>query len=189
MCFAVGKGNTFGVVDVEGGQVGDLVAFNRYDLHERLDQSRTRINNWKYRISVGDPVYSNKNNGMLTIIEDKVGIHDLTFPGCSSFAYETLLRVGKKKGCIENLTDALNQELNDHFETFEIPSPFTLFMNVEYDLKSNQPKILPAASKADDYVKLRSVMDCIITVSSCPDDITDCNLGKVKPLEVRIDSD
>jgi uncharacterized protein len=119
---------------------------------------------------------------------DRVGIHDLTFPGYSSFAYETLLKVGKKKGCIENLTDALNQELNNRFETFEIPPPFTLFMNVEYDLKSNQPKILPAASKAGDYVKLRSDMDCLVAVSSSPDDITDCNRGRVKPLEVRIDS-
>ncbi len=185
IAFNLNKGDFFQVVDIEGGQVGDLVAFNRADLLEKLDQSRTRINNWKYRISVGDPVYSNKNNPMMTIIEDKVGIHDLTFPGCSSFAYEKLLKVGKRKGCIENMTEALNREL-PRFETSDIPPPFTLFMNVEYDLKSNQPKILPAASKKGDYVELRADMDCIVALSSCPDDVTDCNQGKVKPLEIRI---
>jgi len=183
--FHVKKGDAFQVVDIEGGQVADLVAFNQNDLSEKLDQSRTRIINWKYRISISDSVYSNMNNRMMTILEDKVGIHDLTFPGCSSFVYEKLLKVGKRNGCIENLTDALIREGNN-IKAFEIPAPFSLFMDVEYDLKSNLPKINPAASKASDYVDMRADMDCLVAVSSCADDVTDCNHGKVKPLEIRI---
>ncbi len=183
--FVVKKGNFFRVIDVQGGQVADLVAFKLDDMSERLDQSRTRINNWKYRISVGDPVYSNMNNWMMTILEDKVGIHDLTFPGCSSFAYEKILKVGKKNGCIENLAEALNKEGNN-LKTFEIPAPFSLFMDVEYDLRSNVPIIKPAASKAGDFVGMRAEMDCLVAVSSCADDVTDCNHGKCKPLEIKL---
>ncbi|MFI5419362.1 MAG: DUF1989 domain-containing protein [Nitrososphaerales archaeon] len=185
IAFDVKRGESFLVIDVEGGQVADLVAFNENDLTEKLDQSRTRINNWKYRISAGDPVYSNKNNTILTILEDKVGIHDLTFPGCSTFAYEKILKVGKRNGCIENLTEALVKH-GHNFKTFEIPAPFSLFMDVEYDLKSNSPVIKPAPSSSGDYVKLRSEMDCLVAVSSCADDVTDCNHGRVKPIEVRI---
>jgi len=183
--FVVKKGNVFRVTDVEGGQVADLVAFKHKDQSEKLDQSRTRINNWKYRISVGDPVYSNKNNSMMIIIEDKVGIHDLTFPGCSSYAYEKILKVGKRNGCIENLTEALNEEGNN-LKTFEIPAPFSLFMDVEYDLRSNEPRINPAASKAGDFVGIRAEMDCLIAVSSCADDVTDCNHGMCRPLKIKI---
>jgi uncharacterized protein YcgI (DUF1989 family) len=185
IAFHVKRGYSFLVIDIEGGQVADLVAFNENDLAEKLDQSRTRINNWKYRISVGDSVYSNKNNPMLTILEDKVGIHDLTFPGCSAFAYEKILKVGRRNGCIENLTEALIKEGRD-LKPFEIPAPFSLFMDVEYDMKSNSPIIKPAASSSGDYVELRSEMDCLLAVSSCADDITDCNHGKLKPLKIRI---
>ena len=179
MAFHVKRGDSFRVMDIEGGQVADLIAFNEKDLSEKLDQSRTRINNWKYRISVGDLVYSNKNNPMLTILEDKVGIHDLTFPGCSSFAYEKILKVGKRNGCIENLAEALMRE-GINLEPFEIPPPFSLFMDVEYDTKSNVPVIKPAASHSGDYVDMRSEMDCLIAVSSCADDVTDCNHGKTQ---------
>ncbi|MDA4131173.1 MAG: urea carboxylase-associated family protein [Thaumarchaeota archaeon] len=184
IAFRVKSGKSFRVIDIQGGQVADLIALNEKDLSEKLDQSRTRINNWKYRISVGDSVYSNKNNPMLRILEDKVGIHDLTFPGCSTFAYEKILKVGKRDGCIENLTEALFKKGVD-LRTFEIPAPFSLFMDVEYDMKSNSPVIKPAASKPGDYIDLRSEMDCLVAVSSCADDVTDCNHGKVKPLEIR----
>jgi uncharacterized protein YcgI (DUF1989 family) len=185
IAFIVTRGDILRVIDSEGGQVADLVAFSKNDLSERLDQSRTRINNWKYRVTTGDRIYSNKDNVMFEIGEDKVGIHDLTFPGCSTFAYERLLKVGKRKGCLENLSDAL-RHFGYKLSPSDIPSPFSLFMDVEYDLKSNTPKINPAASKAGDYVDMRVEMDCVVAISSCADDVTNCNHGRCKPLEVSI---
>jgi uncharacterized protein len=183
--FVANRGDVVRVIDLEGGQVADLVAFMKSDLSEKLDQSRTRINNWKYRISTGDSIYSSKNRVMFTITDDKVGKHDLTFPGCSTFAYEQILKVGPRNGCIENLCSALNSagwKLASH----EIPPPLSLFMDVEYDLESNVPKINPAPSKAGDFVDLKAKESCVVAVSSCADDVTDCNHGRCKPLEIRI---
>src|SRR5947209_3969074 len=90
--FLAKPGKIVRITDVEGGQVADFVAFVDGDKNEKLDQSRTRINNWKYRISTGDKIYTNKNNIIFTILDDKVGVHDLTFPGCSSYAYEQILK-------------------------------------------------------------------------------------------------
>ncbi len=183
--FFVEKDEIMRVIDLEGGQVADVIVYAREDISEKLDQSRTRINNWKYRISTGDVVYSNRNNAMFTIVDDRLGIHDLTFPGCSTFAYEKILKVGKRDGCIENLHQALNAE-GFNLKEWEIPPPFSLFMDVEYDSKSNTPRINPAPSRAGEYVDMKAIMDCIVAVSSCADDVTECNHGRCKPLEVRV---
>ena len=66
----VKKGQHIRFIDVEGGQIGDLVLFNANDLSERFNQSRTRSNPGKYLISTGDHLYSKFNNIMLTIVED-----------------------------------------------------------------------------------------------------------------------
>jgi uncharacterized protein len=183
--FVANQGNVVRVTDLEGGQVADFVAFIESDFSEKLDQSRTRINNWKYHVSTGDTIYTNKNRAMFTIVDDKVGIHDLTFPGCSTYAYEKILKVGSRNGCIENLCNALNSG-GWKLKQDEIPPPFSLFMDVEYDLKSNVPKIKPAPSRAGDFVDLKANENSVVALSSCADDVTDCNHGRCKPLEIRI---
>jgi len=183
--FSVKRGEVIKVIDSFGGQVVDFVCFNAQDTSERIDQSRTRINNWKYRISTGDSIYTNRNNQIFSILEDTVGIHDLTFPGCSSYAYEHLLKNKAKKGCVENLIESLGQV---GLSLSDIPPPISFFMEVEYDLKSNVPVIKPAPSKSGDYITLRAEMDCIAAASSCADDITDCNHGKCKPVEIHVAS-
>lgn len=54
-----------------GAQVADLVCFSAVDYKERFSQAKTRIQNWKVRISVGDVLVSNRNNIMFAIV--KVG--------------------------------------------------------------------------------------------------------------------
>jgi len=181
--FEAKRGQIIRLTDVKGGQVADFVAFVARDKGEKLDQSRTRINNWKYRISTGDKIYTNRNNILFTILDDKVGIHDLTFPGCSSYVYEHLLKVGPRKGCIENLADSLRKW---NIGWSEVPAPLSFFMEVEYSLKTNEPKINPAPSKPGDFVDLLVEKDSIVAISSCADDVTECNHGKCKPILVEI---
>ena len=64
---------------ITGKSIVDFVAFNLHDLQERFDQARTKTNQVKIFISIGDVLYSKRNNPMLTIVEDtfKEGRHDL----------------------------------------------------------------------------------------------------------------
>ena len=38
--------------------------------------------------------------------------------------------------------------------------------------------VAAAPSKKDDYIELRAEADCLVAVSACADDVTDCNNGK-----------
>ncbi len=65
--FTIKKGQR---LRVAGRTVVDFVAFNLNDLRERFDQARTKTNQAKIFISIGDQLISKLNNPMLTIIED-----------------------------------------------------------------------------------------------------------------------
>src|SRR5262249_60630198 len=55
----------------------DFVAFNRDNLQERFDQARTKANQGKIYLSMGDQLLSKVNNPMMTIVEDTFkGHHD-----------------------------------------------------------------------------------------------------------------
>src|SRR6202043_2314401 len=79
--------NTGFAFDLEKGQsvritsqtIIDFVCFNRENLRERFDQARTKANQRKIFISIGDSLISKLNNTMMTITEDtfKEGHHDL----------------------------------------------------------------------------------------------------------------
>src|SRR5215208_2797974 len=97
-------GQVLRVIDVEGEQVADLVAFNRDDPGEALAQNFTRMNNDKADLAVGDHLYSNRNTPMLAIEEDTVGVHDLLYAPCNSFYYQHHFGIESKTGCREHLT-------------------------------------------------------------------------------------
>src|SRR5699024_737349 len=159
----VKKGETLRVIDVKGTQVADFVCFNEHDDSEFFSQSKTRLNNLKSRITTDDLLFSNLNNVMFSIVEDKVGLHDLTFAPCSSYYYEKVAKVGPRNGCYENLAIALKPYSID--KTM-VPDPFNIFMhtniNDNYELTIHRP-----ISKQGDYIDLRAEMDCLVAVTSC----------------------
>ena len=63
--FIVKKGQR---IRVNAGSIVDFVVFNLDNLRERFDQARTKANQRKIYVSVGDVLYSKSNNVMMTII-------------------------------------------------------------------------------------------------------------------------
>ena len=88
IAFTVQKGHTIRVIDLEGGQVSDLVCFARQDIEEYLSSGRTIDYNEKLFLSTGDILYSNRSNPMITIIDDPVGKHDFLNYRCTPIAVE-----------------------------------------------------------------------------------------------------
>ena len=84
---------------ITGKSIVDFVAFNLHDLQERFDQARTKTNQVKIFISIGDVLYSKRNNPMLTIVEDtfKEGRHDLQKGMCSRKRFEMVARGASKE--------------------------------------------------------------------------------------------
>jgi hypothetical protein len=73
--FILKKGQRLKVVDIEGEQVSDLVCYNLNDKAEYLSSGRTIDYAETIFLTKGHPLYSNRSNVMLEIIEDTVGAY------------------------------------------------------------------------------------------------------------------
>jgi uncharacterized protein YcgI (DUF1989 family) len=168
------SGQLLRVVDLEGSQVADLVAYSADDPTEQFSQNFTRMNNDKVGVAVGDRLYSNLNRPMLRVEDDTVGVHDMLFAPCNAFFYEHVFGIEGKTGCREHLAAALEEFGIGHER---VTDPFNVFMNTTVD-ETGAMVILQAPSAAGDHLDLRAEMDLIVAVSACAADVTDCNGGR-----------
>lgn len=178
IAFEIAEGKSLRVVSVQGKQVGDFVAYNKDNLVERFSQSRTRSENGKVRISVGDRLFSDLCNVMFEITQDTCGVHDLLYPPCNRWVFQNRYRVAPHDGCEENLEKALSPW---EVTKFGIPDPFNMFENSMVDT-SGKLRILEPVSAAGDYVELKAKMNCLVGISACAVDVGFTNAGKCKPL-------
>src|SRR5262245_16996839 len=95
---------------IAGKSIVDFVAFNLHDLQERFDQARTKTNQVKIFVSIGDVLFSKRNNPMLTIVADtfKEGRHDLQKGMCSRKRFEMVAQGNEKRDFAEG--DAMKQK-------------------------------------------------------------------------------
>lgn len=74
---AVPAGGLVEIVDLEGRQVAELVAFDQADPAEQMSLGVTRHRSRSIMLSLGMTLYSSRGRAMLDLIEDTVGRHDL----------------------------------------------------------------------------------------------------------------
>ena len=178
--FELPKGQQLRVIDLEGEQVADLIAFGRQDKTEWLSSGRSLDYASKIYLSAGDILYSNRSRPMFTIVADDVGRHDFLLTPCSREMFETIYHAKEHPSCFENLSK--------HLAPFgispdSIPTTFNIFMNVEID-PSGKMSILPPRSKAGDSVTLRAEMDLIVGLTACSAEMS--NNYRLKPIGYEI---
>lgn len=175
----IAQGQVVRIVDLEGKQVGDLVAFSKADLEEKFWISNTiRLNGTVY-VTTGHVLYSELSNPMFTIVADTCGRHDLLAGSCNAEIDKVRYGVNAHYGCVENFVAALAPY---GVARHDIPMSLNLFMNCPVDA-SGVWTIATPVSKAGDYVDLRAEMDCVVALSNCPQDLNPCNGGELKPLQ------
>jgi uncharacterized protein YcgI (DUF1989 family) len=169
------------IIDIEGGQTGDLVAF-AIDGKQRLSSGRTFDYGGKIYVSTGDVLWSDRSNPMLTIVADEVGRHDLLYAPCSMEMYR--IQYGATKyhaNCYDNLCSAF-RDLG--IEPEPLPSSLNFFMNANV-AADGRLSFLPPQTRAGASITLRAEMDLLIALSSCP--ASTCNAGApTKPLAFEI---
>ena len=180
--FSLDRGQVLRVIDPEGEQVSDLVAFAQADKSEWLSSGRSIDYNNTVYLTSGHLLYSNRSNPMFTILEDRVGRHDFLLTPCSPETFEILYKghEGYHPSCLENLTKNLERFgiLVD-----DIPTTFNVFMNVDI-LPSGELKIDPPLSEPGDFLDLRAEMDLIVGVTACSAEMS--NNYSFKPIEVEV---
>ena len=144
--FTIDAGQTLTVVDVEGVQVADLLAYNREDVREVISSGRTLDYASRIYLTTGDPLYSNRSNVLLRIVEDTVGRHDFLLTPCSADTFRIIYGdTNPHRGCFGNLAAALAPY---GVAPDAIPVAFNCFMNVPIDGKTGALTVEPPLSRA-----------------------------------------
>lgn len=162
--FELKKGQKLKIIDPQGEQVADMVAYNRLDINEVISSGRSLDYASKIYLTKGDPIYSNRSNVMLEIIEDTVGRHDFLLTPCSADTFRIIYGYDNPhRGCFGNLAEALAAY---SIIPDQIPTAFNIFMNVPID-SSGVLRVEPPLSKAGDYLVVEAKMDLIIGLTAC----------------------
>jgi uncharacterized protein YcgI (DUF1989 family) len=176
VAFRMTAGEVLTVVDLQGEQVSDLMAFGP-DGKETFSAGRSIDYNSTVRLTTGHILYSNRSSKMLTIVEDSVGVHDLLFAPCSPEMFVALYNFEPSHpSCFRNLADNLKPLGIDEDR---IGTTFNIFMNAEMQ-PSGELRVLPPVSKASDYVTFRAEMDLIVGLTACSAELS--NNWSFKPI-------
>jgi len=183
VAFALDTGAQLTVIDPEGGQVSDLVAYSLADVREVNSNGRTFDYEETISLTTGNKLWSNRSNPMLAIVDDTVGKHDFLLTPCSEDTFRHFYPEHPvHRGCFGNLIAGLAPW---GVTADDIPTAFNLFMNVPVDGLSGAIKVLPPLSKAGGKITLLAQMDCLIGLTACSAYAS--NGGSFKPIDYRID--
>lgn len=180
--FLARAGDYVTVVDLEGQQIGDFVAFNAADHKERFSTCHTRSVLRRLYLREGDQLYTTRRRPMLEIVEDPVGSHDILIAPCDSTFYEQRYGLIGHPNCLDNLAAALAEH---GIARWDVPEPLNVFQNTRVDADGS---FVPskASSRPGDRIVLRALMDIAGAVSACAQDQGGVNGERLTPLLVMI---
>lgn len=188
MSYEVREGEYIQIIDIEGRQCSDFLAFHRrkleeHDLERGLDATvtRTLMGNAFPTPGLAGKFYDADMDALVEVVRDTVGRHDTFALACTRKYYEDMGYPGHV-----NCTDNFNGSL----VPFEIPKragwpALNLFFNTAFSaenvLVSDEPW-----SRPGDYVLLRAMTDLVCASSACPDDIDPANAWDPTDVHVRV---
>ena len=188
LAYEVRAGEFIQVIDVEGKQCSDFLAFHRRKLEsglERgLDATTTRsLMGQAYPqpgLCRGSSTTSTRTRS-IEVVRDTVGRHDTFGLACTAKYYEDLGYPGHVN-CSENF--------NGQVAPFGIAprmgwEALNFFYNTGFD--ANNVFVMDEPwSRPGDYVLLRAMNDLVCASSACPDDIDPANGWQITPVHVRV---
>jgi uncharacterized protein YcgI (DUF1989 family) len=165
VAFELRRGQRLRVIDPEGEQVADLLAFNRDDIGEVLSSGRSLDYASSIFLSTGAALYSNRSRVMLRIVADEVGRHDFLLTPCSAEMFRIIYgEEAPHRGCFGNLAAALAPH---GVSPDMIPTAFNVFMNVRVDGDSGALRVDPPLSRAGDSTTFEAQMDLVVGLTAC----------------------
>ncbi len=187
LSYEVKQGEYIQVIDVEGQQCSDFLAFHRAKLEKGVERgldatvTRTLMGQAYPTPGLQGKFYDLDMDPLVEVIRDTVGRHDTFALACQAKYYEDLGYPGHIN-CTDNFNGALTR--------FEIAprkgwEALNFFYNTAFDsnkqLVSDEPW-----SRPGDYVMLRAMTDLVCASSACPDDVDPSNAWEVTDVHVRV---
>lgn len=165
VAFELSCGQRLRVIDPQGEQVADLLAYNRADVAEVLSSGRSLDYASCIYLSTGHALYSNRSNVLLAIVEDSVGRHDFLLTPCSAEMFRILYGDAEPhRGCFGNFAAALAPF---GIVPDAIPTAFNIFMNVPVNPVTGALRVEPPLSRPGDSIVFEARMDLVIGLTAC----------------------
>jgi uncharacterized protein YcgI (DUF1989 family) len=179
----VRAGELVRVVDIDGGQVGDVFAFAAATPDEHHSGAHTRAATSRLFPAVGEPFVTDRRRPILTLVADtSPGHHDMLIAACDPQRYAQLGAPGHRS-CATNLREALAAV--GHPYSGPVPQPINVFMRIPV-AADDTLSWLPASTAPGDAITFRAELDAVVAVSSCPQDLVGINRGAPSPLAVEV---
>lgn len=179
---AVRAGDVLDVVDLEGQQVGDLIAYRPERPDEYLSPAHTTSCLTKLVPEVGDELFSNHRTPLLRIVRDDVGNHDFVVPCCDHERYARDYDVHDHRSCLGSLQEALDA----YGSTWDLRGELAanVFMNnvltPEHRIETHEPP-----HGAGSTLRMEVLEDLVVGLSACPQDLSACNAFNPTSMALR----
>ena len=170
---AMKAGQTLRIVDLEGNQAVDFLAYSAADDTERYSAQDTIAAQGNVFLREGSVLLSNEGVAMMTVTATAVAYHDTIGGACS--CESNTLRYGHhtkaQHACVENF---LTANARHGRGKRDMVSNVNWFMNVPVEV-DGALGIVDGISAPGLYVDLRAEMDVVVVVSNCPQINNPCN--------------
>jgi aminomethyltransferase len=183
IAYFVQAGQYIQIIDVEGSQCSDFLAFAGEQFEQELDATVTRTLNGLAMPQAGlhGKYFSQTMQPLFEVVQDTCGRHDNFLLACTARYYEDVGYPGHPS-CSENF----NQVLQPHGIAPRLGwSAVNFFYNTAVDCDG---AIVGGESwsRPGDYVLLRASCDLLCASSSCADDVDATNAWIPTAIHVRI---
>jgi hypothetical protein len=179
---SVSCGDLARVVDIEGHQVGDLWAVDAADHGLWLSVSHTRDRCERLFPAVGGQFCDQRGTPVLELAGDtSPGVHDMLFPPCDRWLYESRGLAGHPN-CRDNfLAAAASAEI----VLPVVPDPVNLFQD-SGPRPDGTLAVGMAASSPGDAISFIARRDLVVILTACSVDYPPLNQGHCSPLRTEI---
>jgi urea carboxylase-associated protein 1 len=180
----INAGQTLRIVDLEGNQAVDFLAYSAADDAERYSAQDTIAAQGNVFLREGSVLLSNEGAPMMTVTATAVAYHDTIGGACS--CESNTLRYGHhtkaQHACVENF---LTANARHGRGKRDMVSNVNWFMNVPVEA-DGALGIVDGISAPGLYVDLRAEMDVVVVVSNCPQINNPCNGFNPTPVRMIV---
>lgn len=185
--YPVRAGQYLQVIDVDGRQCSDFLAFDARQLQKGLERgldgaaTRSLLGSAYPQPGLHGKFYDQDFQPLVEVVRDTVGRHDTFALACHAKYYADMGYPGHV-----NCTDNFNDALDPYGVAPRAGWPgLNLFYNTSFDARNLLVAQEPW-SRPGDYVLLRAMTDLVCASSACPDDIDPSNAWVPTDIHVRV---
>ncbi|WP_395698397.1 DUF1989 domain-containing protein [Methylocella sp.] len=185
--YRVAAGDYFQIIDVDGRQCSDLLAFDARALEQGRElgvdptTTRTLMGAATPEPGLHSKYFDQDQNPLFEIVRDTVGRHDTFMLACSAKYYDDMGYPGHG-----NCTDNFNAALAPYGVAPRRGWPAVNFFYNTFVGEDDMIGFDEPWSRPGDYVLLRALTDLVCASSSCADDIDPANGWRPTDIHVRV---